>query len=140
MRASFRLLFQTRKGWFASELGAAESAGGAGYSRTLKFVSMDFVTFASSEAPGVLATFEDRGAAEEGSESPAARGLVVACVAVDAKKIGCTEPLALGEARAKGGYQLNAVVEEGSLYLAETGEKTPDELKSRSGKYAVVAP
>lgn len=137
--ASFRLMFQTRKGWYAANLGTAEQRGGSGYSRTIKLVSMDFVDFASSSGPGVLATFEEQVATEEGEESLAPRGMVVACVAVDPKKVGCTEAISLGDARKNGGYQLEALVTEGSLYLRDTAASTPEELKSRAGKYAVVA-
>lgn len=139
LTASFRLMFQTRKGWYGANLGTAEQRGGSGYSRTLKLVSMELVDFASSSGPSVLATLEEQVATEEGEESLAPRGMVVACVAVDPKKVGCTEPISLGDARKDGGYQLEALVTEGSLYLRDTNARTPEELKSRAGKYAVVA-
>ena len=49
----------------------------------------------------IAAIFEETAppfSAEDGG-TPANRGFAVACVATYAKKVGCTEPLSLGEAR-----------------------------------------
>ncbi len=141
LRANFHFMFETRKGWFSAALGSSEQQEGVGYARTLKLVSTEFVDFAAG-TPGVLATFEETAApfsAEDGG-TPANRGFAIACIAADPKKIGCTEPLSLGEVRKTGGYQLGTVVQDGHLYLVETYASTPEELKSRSGKYAIAAP
>ena len=62
-------------------------------------------------------------------------GWLLVCGASASQKLSCAEPLPLGSARKKG-YQLEAVIEQGGLYLVETHAKVGPELKKISGKYS----
>ncbi len=135
MDVQFQFLLQTKKGWSTFEIGSASMEPGLGYPRSFTLVSRTFAALPEGGNKAILAvlndertTYDDEGAKKDSS------GWLLVCGANAAQKLSCAEPLPLGSARKKG-YQLEPVVEGGSLYLVPTHAKTPLELQKLSGKY-----
>lgn len=132
----FQFLMQTKKGWSTFEIGSTTMEPALGYPRSFTLVSRDFVDLPEGGSKEILAVFNDeRTSYDDQGAKKSSTGWLLVCGASASQKLSCAEPLPLGSARKKG-YQLDPVVEKGSLYLVETHAKVAPELKKISGKYS----
>jgi hypothetical protein len=132
----FQFLMQTKKGWSAFEIGSTTMEPALGYPRAFTLVSRDFVDLPEGGSKEILAVFNDeRTTYDDQGPKKSSSGWLLVCGANASQKLSCAEPLPLGAARKKG-YQLDPVVENGSLYLVETHAKVAPEVKKIAGKYS----